>query len=232
MNIYEVKKGIKMGIPIVIGYAPISITFGLICKSGGFSLFETFAFSFFIFAGASQFMGINLIMLGVNPLSIIFTTFLVNFRHFLMSSALSSHFEERCQKYFPIIAHGITDESFSIFSLNEEKLKIEYILALEFITYFSWWGFSILGYIFGEFLPKELSISMEIAIYALFIGMIIPQIKKSKYVFFIVILSGLSNALFKNISFIPKGWSIIIAIILSSFVGSFLLEKEVEKNDK
>ena len=221
-----------MGFPIVIGYAPVAATFGLICKTSGFSLFETFSFSFFIFAGASQFMGVNLIMLGVSFPSIVLTTFLVNLRHFLMSSAISKRLDKNCERLIPIIAYGITDETFSISSLTKGKIKAEYILSLEFITHLAWHGFSVLGYIFGEILPKDLSSSMGIAIYALFIAMIIPQMKNSKYVTIIVILSGVINSIAKMITFIPKGWSIIIAIVMSAFIGSFLLEKEEEKNEQ
>ena len=232
MNISEVKKGFKMGFPVVIGYAPVAAAFGLICKSGGFSLFETFAFSFFVYAGASQFMGVNLIMLGVGPVSIVLTTFLVNLRHFLMSSAVSKKIDENCKKFIPVIAYGMTDETFSIVSLTEGKIKAEYILTVEFITHMSWYGFSVLGYIFGEFLPEIMSMSMGIALYALFIAMIVPQMKKSKYVACIVILSGIINALAKMITFLPKGWSIIIAIIVTSFVGSFLLEKSEDLKEE
>ena len=232
MNIDEVKKGLKMGFPIVIGYAPVAATFGLICKTSGFSLFETFSFSFFIFAGASQFMGVNLIMLGVSFPSIVLTTFLVNLRHFLMSSAISKRLDKNCERLIPIIAYGITDETFSISSLTKGKIKAEYILSLEFITHLAWYGFSVLGYIFGEILPKDLSSSMGIAIYALFIAMIIPQMKNSKYITIIVILSGVINSIAKMITFIPKGWSIIIAIVISAFIGSFLLEKEEGKNEQ
>lgn len=230
MDILEAKKGFKMGFPVVIGYIPVALTFGLICKSNGFSLFETFAFSFFVFAGASQFMAVNLFSMGVGPASIIITTFLVNLRHFLMSSSISKKLDEKCSKLFPIIAYGITDESFSIASLHDGKIKSEYILSLEFITHLSWYGFAIVGYLFGEILPKNLSMSMGIAIYALFVAMLVPEMKKSKYVSMIAILSGVINFIVKGIDFIPKGWSIIVAIIIASFVGSFLLEKE-EKNE-
>lgn len=229
MDISEVKKGLKMGFPVVIGYAPVAATFGLICKSGGFSLFETFAFSFFVYAGASQFMGVNLLLLGVGGGSIVLTTFLVNLRHFLMSSVISKKIDENCFKFIPIVAFGLTDETFSVASMQEGKLKAEFMLTLEFITHLSWYGFSVLGYIFGEFLPETLSISMGIALYALFIAMVVPEMKKSKYVTAIVILSGAINSLAKEISVIPKGWSIIIAIVCASFMGSFLLEKVENK---
>ncbi len=232
MNMIEVKKGLKMGFPVVIGYAPVAVTFGLICKSGGFSIFETFAFSFFVYAGASQFMGVNLLMLGVGGVSIVLTTFLVNLRHFLMSSAISKKIDEGCFKFIPVLAFGLTDETFSVASMQKEKLKAEFMLTLEFITHLAWYGFSVLGYIFGEFLPKNISISMGIALYALFIAMAVPEMKKSKYITAIVILAGIINSLAKEISIIPKGWSIIIAIVGASFAGSFLLEKSEKGEDK
>ena len=57
MNVDEIKKGFKMGFPVVIGYAPVAATFGLICKSGGFSLFETFAFLIFCFCWSKSVYG-------------------------------------------------------------------------------------------------------------------------------------------------------------------------------
>lgn len=231
MDINEIKKGLKMGFPVVIGYAPVALTFGLICKSGGFSLFETSAFSLFVFAGASQFMGVNLIMLGAGAGSIVLTTFLVNLRHFLMSSVISKKLDESSFKFIPVIAHGLTDEVFSIASLAEGKLKPGYILSLEFATYTAWNVFTVIGFIFGEFLPKNISMSMGIAIYSLFIAMAVPEMKKSKYIAFIVILSGIVNTIAKEISILPKGWSIIIAIMAASFVGSFLLEREGGENE-
>ena len=168
-------------------------------------------------------MGVNLIMLGVGPVSIILTTFLVNLRHFLMSSAVSKRLDKNCKKLFPVIAYGITDETFSIVSFTEGKITAEYILSLEFITHLAWYGFSVLGYIFGEILPEIMSMSMGIAIYALFYSNDCSSDEKIKICCCIVILSGIINALAKMITFLPKGWSIIIAIIVTSFAGSFLL---------
>lgn len=231
MNIKEMRKGLELGFPIVIGYAPVAAAFGLICKTGGFSLFETFAFSFFVYAGASQFMGVNLLLMGVGGVSIVLTTFLVNIRHFLMSSAMSKKIDEKCFKFVLAIAYGLTDEAFSVASMQKGKLSPEFILTLEFVTHLSWYGFSIVGYIFGEFLPDNIRASMGIALYALFIAMVIPEMKKSKSVAAIVIISGAINWAAKQISFLPKGWSIIIAVVGASFIGSFLMEKEGETDE-
>lgn len=226
MDREDLKKGIKDGLPIVIGYAPIAITFGLVSKTYGISLFETFSFSLFVFAGASQFMALNLIALGGGILGIVITTFLVNLRHFLMSSALSKNMEERCNKLIPLIAWGVTDESFAIASLHNKKISPEYMLALNFTCHIAWFGFAIVGYELGEFLPKTISLSMGIALYAMFISMLVPQMKKSFAVTVIVLFSGFINFLVKYINILPKGWSIIIAIVVASYLGSFLIERE------
>ena len=115
--------------------------------------------------------------------------------------------------------------------MQKGKLSPEFILTLEFVTHLSWYGFSIVGYIFGEFLPDNIRASMGIALYALFIAMVIPEMKKSKSVAAIVIISGAINWAAKQISFLPKGWSIIIAVVGASFIGSFLMEKEGEADE-
>ncbi|WP_269431648.1 AzlC family ABC transporter permease [Bacillus sp. JCM 19034] len=92
------KKGLKIGIPVAIGYIPIAIAFGLLAKSAQISDIVTLMMSLIIFAGASQFIGINLIMAGVAYWEIVFTTFLLNVRHFLMTASLSQRLPKTHRK--------------------------------------------------------------------------------------------------------------------------------------
>ena len=85
----DFKDALKSGLPIFIGYVPPAIAFGILAKSSGVSLIETMMFSGVVFAGASQFIALNLLMTGMGFSGIILTTLLVNFRHFLMSSSRS-----------------------------------------------------------------------------------------------------------------------------------------------
>lgn len=227
------KEGIKLAIPIAIGYIPIAITFGLITKSSGVPKEIGIIMSLMVFAGASQFIGINLMALNSAPLEIIITTFIINFRHFLMSSSLSqrvSSGENKKLLYF--ISFGITDETFAVSSLlEEENLNPYMILGLNFTAYLSWVFGTILGVLLGNIIPQIIQNSMGIALYSMFIGLIVPSVKKSKPILAIAILSAGINLIIvfaSVVSFLSKGWSIIIATIVSSLVGAMCFKGDIE----
>ncbi len=128
-NALGIKEGVVAGLPLVIGYFPVAVAFGILAKTTGISLMESFLFSFFVFAGASQFMALNLLAVGAGVGQIILTTLLVNFRHFLMSASLTTRITKDMKKWVPLIAFGVTDEVFSVVSFKEEDLTTKFILG-------------------------------------------------------------------------------------------------------
>ena len=168
----SLRKGFLSGLPVFLGYLPIAITFGLVAKSEGISIFATFLFSLLVFAGASQFIAVKLIGSGITPLDIAIVTFLVNLRHLLMSASLSTRIKNK--RYIPIISFGITDETFAVASAKKGNMESSYLLGLELISYISWVSGTILGFIAGDFLPQSVKMSMNIALYAMFIAILIP----------------------------------------------------------
>jgi 4-azaleucine resistance transporter AzlC len=226
MNNKDIKLGLKMGTPIALGYAPIAMTFGMLAKSTNVTFLEAFSFSAFVYAGASQFMALNLLHVGTSVTGIIIATFLLNMRHFLMSASLSTKISKKDYKWIPLIASGVTDESFSITSMQKGSLSKEYFLTIHLMIYSSWVINTLVGYILGELLPKSLGDSMVMGLYAMFIAILFPELKKSWKVCSIVILAGLINYAAKNMSFIPLGWSIVISIISASYLGVLLSSKE------
>lgn len=211
------KKGIKDSLPVVMGYIPVAIAYGVLAKTTGVSALICFLISAMVFAGASQFIAMNLMMLNISIGEIILTTFLVNIRHFLMSASLKKKLEN--VRFKPIIAFGITDEFFSVASFSDQKMTTSYTLALEFIPYLTWVAFSMVGYSLGSIIPESLQLSMNIALYAMFIALIIPEIKKHYIILLVVLSAGLINTFCLYICHIPQGWSIVITVILVSFFG-------------
>ncbi len=232
MNVNIVKSAFMLGLPVFVSYIPAALTFGLLGKSSGFSLLETFIFPSLILSGSAQFMAVNLFMAGTNIFGIFFTIFLMSFRFFLMSSALVKKLHSSCKKFNPLIVPLITDESFTLASLQEEEVKPEFILTIQVIAYVVWSGVTVVGYTLGDILPTEITLSLGLGIYALFLSMLIPQMKKSFGVTAIVVMSAGINWGIKYFNLLPNGWNIIIAILVSSFIGSFLLEKEEEKENE
>lgn len=227
----DFKNGVIAGIPLVIGYVPIAMTFGILSKNMGISMIDNFLFSALVFAGASQFMALNLLLVGTGMGEIILTTFLVNLRHFLMSSSLATRITEDMKKWTPLIAFGVTDESFSVISFNKEGFSKEYVISLQLMGYFAWVGGTVLGYLVGGILPDDMSNSMAVGLYTMFAAILIPEAKKSKRVVILVCLSGIINTIFKYFQILPQGWSIIGSIVLASFIGLYLFKEEEETHE-
>ncbi|MCP4719032.1 MAG: AzlC family ABC transporter permease [Desulfobacteraceae bacterium] len=218
----EIQEAVKAGIPIFIGYFPAAVAFGILSKTTGVSLLESFLFSAMVFAGASQFIALNLLATGMGPLGIILTTLLVNFRHFLMSAYLSTRIKERVKKYYYFLAFGVTDEVFSVLSFKKGPLSKGFVFALQMSAYSGWVSGTLCGYLLGGFMPPILSQSMGVALYALLLAILMPEIKASSMSLFLALSSGLLNWLLVYLDILPRGWSIIVCILIIATAGAFL----------
>lgn len=159
------------------GYFPIAMAFGILAKTAGVSLIDGVMMSTFVYAGASQFMAVSMIAAGISPMSIILATFLMNFRHFIMSASIRAKLNTVPSKYFPLIGFFLTDESFSVASMKEDIDDFNYLISLEVSCYISWALGTLFGYLTGMFFPAILITAMGVALYALFVALLIPAVK-------------------------------------------------------
>jgi len=225
----EVKDAVKAGIPIFIGYVPAAIAFGILSKGCEITLLECFLFSAVVFAGASQFIALNLLVTGMSPVGIILTTLLVNFRHFLMSAYLSTRIGKIAKRYLFLIAFGVTDEVFSVLSFKKGHLSKTFIFILQLSAYSAWISGTLAGYILGGFLPQILSKSMGVALYALLLAILLPEMKRSTKALILAISSGILNTVLIKLDVLPSGWSVIICILVIATIGSFFVLPEVRE---
>lgn len=225
MKKLNLKDGILAGIPVFVGYFPIAVTFGLLAVSVKISLAETFGFSVIVFAGASQFVGLNMINAGIGAGEIVLTTFLLNFRHFLMSASLSSK-ASFSRGVVPFLAFGITDETFSVASMEKRELSESYMLGLNFTAYLGWISGTIAGFAAGDFLPPVIQESISICLYAMFVAILIPVVRKSYRAGIIALIAGITNSALGYFDFFSSGWNIIISILAASSAGMFFFREE------
>lgn len=218
MNRYtsEFKKGLQAGLSIAIGYFPIALTFGLLAKTTGLTLIETVLMSLIVYAGASQYIALNLISLGTGAIEIILTTFIVNIRHFLMSASLNEMAEEDRTGKKVIYSFGITDETFSVAATNQGTVTTGYMFGLAIIAYLSWVINSGVGFVIGAALPEMLQESMSVALYAMFVGLLVPSLKKSVKVIMLAVLAACFNSIFTLSEWLSTGWSIVTSTLLSA----------------
>lgn len=218
-------EGVKAGLPVALGYIPIAVAFGLLAKSLDIPAYISVLMSLVIYAGASQFIGVNLLVLGASFGEIVITTFLLNLRHFLMTATLSQRLDGEVSKCWrALLSFGVTDETFTISVLQKKgELSKYFILGINTIAFVSWNVGTWLGLFFAASLPEVVKASMGIALYAMFIGLLVPHIKKSKPVVVVSLLAVVINSLLYWASMIwgfSNGWGIIIATITSAAIGA------------
>lgn len=226
--------GVKAGLPIAFGYLPIAIAFGILAKNTGLSTFFAVFMSITVFAGASQFVALNLLAMGTSYWQIIITTFILNLRHFLMSASLAQRLKPG--KLTPFLSFGVTDETFSVLCFHQStENNPAFVLGINTVAYLGWVSGTFCGSLMVQGLPAMLQVSMGIALYSMFIGLLIPKIKESKSAFHLTLIAvGISSFLYWGpppLSTLAKGWKVIITTILVCTAGTLLFPEEVVKDE-
>ncbi|MEA3351838.1 MAG: AzlC family ABC transporter permease [Chloroflexota bacterium] len=220
--------GIKAGSPIAIGYVPIAIAFGALAIETGLSVSEAVLMSVFVFAGASQFMAVSMILAGASALQIITATFFINLRHLIMSMAVNAELAEGSKAWKTALSFGITDETFALLTLREkvdQKQTTRFFTAgLMIVAYSGWVLGTTAGCVSVRVIPAAISAGMLIGLYAMFIGLLGPQMWKSIKISIIAVVSMLLNAIFQ--SFLEPGWAIVLATIMGALIGALLMGEQ------
>lgn len=222
----DFKYGFKRGLPIALGYIPVSFTFGLMAVSGGIPVWMAIFISFSNLTSAGQFAGTNLIIMGASFFEITLTTFVINIRYMLMSLSLTQRLDGQIN--LPkrlMIGYGITDEIFSVASVEHGTLTASYLFGLIVGPVLGWTTGTALGAIISTALPESLSNAMGIALYGMFIAIVLPVAKKSKPVTIIVIISVAIVCILRYIPLfetISSGFRVIIATVIGAGIGALL----------
>lgn len=234
----EFVRGIKRGFPICLGYIPVSFTFGLIAVKMGFTSAQATLISLTNMASAGQFAGIRLIEGGAPYIELIITTFVINLRYFLMSLSLSQKVDPEMPFYKrAIMAYCITDEVFALASMEPEDVSFPFFGGLMLTPILGWTSGTLLGAIASNLLSPMLQGCMGIALYCMFIAIIIPPARKSRKVALAVVIAAALSCIFKYVPGINTlstvgggGWAIITAAILGAAICASI--KEVKRRRK
>ncbi|WP_088005682.1 AzlC family ABC transporter permease [Indiicoccus explosivorum] len=214
---YTFTAGLKAGTSIAIGYFPIALTFGLLAKTTGLSVIEATAMSILVFAGAAQYISLSLIAAGVSPAVIVINTFIVNIRHFLMTASLNEKMEPDAVWKKALYAFGVTDETFSVLATRkEDRIRTPFAAGVILIAYSSWVIFTAVGHRIGANLPLFLQAAMSIALYAMFVGLLVPSMKGNRKVVMLALTAALVNSLFYFTGWLSTGWAILAATLISA----------------
>ena len=226
----EYLDGFKKGIPICLGYISVSFTFGIMVVNSGLPVWMALFISMTNLTSSGQFAGTRLILAGAGYFEITLATFIINIRYMLMSLSLSQKIDKSTKTRDKLLfSFGITDEVFAVASTEDKKVTAAYMYGLITTPYLGWSLGTLLGAVASNLLPDSLSGAMGIALYGMFIAIIIPASKKSKNVLFIIIISVITTCILKYMPVlcnISSGFRIIIATLVGAGVGALLFPEQ------
>lgn len=216
----EIKRGMKNGIPIALGYLSVSFSFGAIAVSMGFSVIQAVLISLLNLTSAGQFASLGIIAGQGTYLEMAIVELTVNIRYAFMSLSLSQKVDEKFKGIYKwLLSFFITDEIFAL-SMLEENVSRTYFFGLASI--------STAGWMLGSIVPTVISNALSIALYAMFIAIIIPGMKKDKNIIKVVALAIIIRSGFYYLPIINQlssGFAMTISALTSAFIGAVLFNK-------
>lgn len=226
-------RGLRHGIPIALGYLSVSFSFGIAAVSQGLDWWVAVLISMTNLTSAGQVAGLGIIVSGGTMLEMALAQLVINLRYALMSLSLSQKLAENYPTiHRAITAFGMTDEIFAVASGQPEEVRPAYMYGLITLPFLGWSGGTLLGGLAGTLLPDMLCAVLGLAIYGMFIAIIVPPARDSVGVLSVVLLSGGLSCALKYIPVfagISSGFSIIICAVISSVFGALVFPRKVEQ---
>ena len=215
-------QGLRDGVPIMAGYFAVSFSFGILAMQGGLSVIQAALTSLTNMTSSGQFAGLQIIAAGGTLIELILTQVIINMRYSLMSLALSPKLDKKIKLWQRLlIAFANTDEIFAVAMSRERSLTFPYMAGLQILPIFGWTAGTAIGAIAGNLLPAALTAALGIALYGMFIAVVVPVARRSRP----VLLSALIAIAISCVLYVLKvsaGISIIVSTVAASALLAFL----------
>lgn len=229
-------EGIRDGVPIALGYLSVSFSVGIMALASGINVFQGALMSLTNMTSAGQFAGIAVIASGGTLLELVLTQFIINLRYALMSLSLSQKLPEKMPIWQRmVVAFANTDEIFAVAMGHTRSLTFSYMVGLQMLPILGWTSGTVLGAIAGQVLPPAIGSALSVALYGMFIAVVVPVAVKIRPVMWVAALAALFGCIIYYVplfSGVSTGMSIIICTILASVFGALLFPVPQETKEK
>jgi predicted branched-subunit amino acid permease len=228
------KQGMQDGIPIALGYFAVSFTFGMAAVTGGLTVWDAVLISMTNLTSAGQFAGLGIILAAGSYWEMAMTQLIINLRYSLMSFSLSQKLEKGINPLHRfVVAFGMTDEIFAVSASQPGKVSPYYNYGAMSVAIPGWILGTLAGAILGNVLPGSVTNALSVAIYGMFLAIIIPPAKKDSAVMKVVIAAMVVSMLFAVLPVLNQvsgGFVIIITTVLIAGLAAYFFpikEQEV-----
>lgn len=230
------QNGMRDGVPIGLGYFAVSFSLGIAAKNAGLTPFHGFLASLLCNASAGEYAGFTLIAAGATYLEVAVVTLIANARYLLMSCAMSQRLDPRMPGFHrPLMAFHITDELFGIAIARPGYLNPFYSYGAVLVAAPCWAVGTALGAIAGGLLPLRLVSAFSVALYGMFLAVIIPAARKSRVVAGLIAICFVASygaAHLPVVSEISDGTRTIFLTIVISAAAAVLFPKDTNEEEE
>lgn len=235
MNRINYREGLRDGLPIGLGYLAVSFTLGIAAKKAGLTAFQATLMSITNLTSAGEFAALATITAGAPYLEMAVMQFIINMRYLLMSCALS----QRIAPDFPpfhrlIMGFGVTDEIFGISVSRRNRLNPFYTYGAMSLAIPGWSLGTFLGVLLGTVLPANIVNALSVALYGMFLAIIIPPARKNKIIAGLVVISmaaGYGFSRLPGLKNISRGMRVIILTVAIAGIAAILFPVEEDRED-
>ena len=230
------RKGLRHGIPIALGYLSVSFAFGIQATSLGLTPLQAVMISFFNVTSAGQLAGLQLMAAGAPLIEMALTQLTINLRYALMSLSLSQKLDKSMNLLHRLlISFCNTDEIFVMASQQPGKVGKAYLYGLTNGPFIGWTTGTLIGALAGGILPASVTEALGLAIYGMFIAIILPPFRRSREVRVVILIAVAMSCTFAFLplfSFISDGFRIILCAVVASALGAWLMPRPVEEEEE
>ena len=225
-NRQALSDGFRDGIPIGLGYFVVSFTLGIVARQVGMTPFEGFLMSLLNNASAGEYAALSVMKIDAPYMELAVLTLVANARYVLMSAVLSQKFSPDTPFYHRIfVGFDVTDEIFGISVARKGWLNPFYNYGAMLTALPGWSIGTALGIIAGNILPPSAVSALSVALYGMFIAIIIPEAKKSKAISVVSLIAVALSCMFyfvPMLSNISSGITICICAVAATCIGAIL----------
>ena len=227
-------KGIRHGIPIALGYLSVSFAFGMKAVGDGLSVLQAVLISFTNLTSAGQVAALPLMMGGASLAEMALTQLTINLRYALMSLSLGRKLDESMQTpQRMLFSFANTDEIFAVASSQPGRVGKAYLYGLILTPWIGWTLGTFLGAAAGTLVPAFVRTALGIAIYGMFLAIILPPARREKPVRVVVLIAAALSLCFRyvpGLSSLSGGFAIIICAVAAAAAGAALYPVREDEN--
>ncbi|MBO5196099.1 MAG: AzlC family ABC transporter permease [Clostridia bacterium] len=229
------RKGLIDGIPIALGYLSVSFSFGILCAKGGMRILGAILISLTNLTSAGQLAGVGIIFALGSLSEMALAQLVINLRYALMSVSLSQKADDTFNTLRRmIVSFGVTDEIYAVASSQKGLINPKYMYGLMLLPIVGWTSGTALGAIAGDILPADIVSALGIALYAMFIAIVLPPATEHKGVLVCALISAAISCILAYVpvfSFISGGFAIIICAIFAAVIAAILFPVKDEESE-